>query len=56
LSEVKYWKKASPTTMRIIGARPTLRTSNRTTAKTTYSSPSREPVRSIRSVRPALRP
>ena len=35
LSEVKYWKNASPTTITIIGTRATFRTLNRTTAKTT---------------------
>ena len=35
LSDVKYWKNASPTTMSSIGASPTFRTLKRTTAKTT---------------------
>jgi hypothetical protein len=56
LSEVKYWNNASPTTMSSIGTRPTFRTLKRTTAKTTYRSPSRNDVRSIRAERPASRP
>ena len=43
-------------TITSIGTRPTLSTWNRTTANTTYKSPSNEPVRSIRSDRPASRP
>jgi hypothetical protein len=35
LSEVKYWKNASPTTMSTIGTSPTFRTLKRTTAKMT---------------------
>jgi hypothetical protein len=56
LSEVKYWKKAIPTTIKINGTRPTFRTWKRTTAKTTYSSPRRVVVSRMRSDRPASRP
>ncbi len=35
LSDVKYWKNASPTTMSTIGTSPTFKTLKRTTAKTT---------------------
>ena len=56
LSEVKYWKNASPTTISSIGMRPTFRTWKRTTAKPTYSAPSSAPVNSIRKERPASRP
>jgi hypothetical protein len=52
LSDVKYWKSAIPTTMTSIGTTPTLRTSKRTTAKTTYRRPSIEPVRIIRRTNP----
>jgi hypothetical protein len=56
LSDVKYWKNAIPMTITSIGMRPTLRTWNKTTAKTTYKRPSSEPVSNIRSDRPASRP
>ena len=35
LSDVKYWKNASPTTMSTIGTSPTFKTLKRTTAKMT---------------------
>ena len=38
LSEVKYWKTASPTTIRSIGIEADVQNLERTTAKTTYSS------------------
>src|SRR5471030_1401497 len=56
LSEVKYWKNASPSTITSIGASPTFRVWKRTTAKITYSRPRRPLVRIIRAVRPASRP
>ena len=56
LSEVKYWKAASPTTISSIGTRPTFRKLKRTTAKTTYSRPSMKVVRTMRDDRPKSRP
>src|SRR5215210_5963628 len=45
-----------PTTIKSIGTRPTFRTLKRTTANSTYSSPSIPLVSSIRRVSPASRP